>query len=132
MGEVIENERIKINGVPKIIVGIIVSFGLTIVFLLIYSMLLTYTDLRDNTIPIVVIGINTIAILIGSSIATIKLKKNGIFHGAIIGILYMGILYLISSIFRFQFEINMYSIFMLALGVVAGAIGGILGVNIKQ
>jgi len=49
----------------------------------------------------------------------------------IIGGVYIFILYLISSILSTQFSLNMYSVIMMVIGIIAGAIGGIVGVNLK-
>ena len=49
----------------------------------------------------------------------------------IVGGIYIFILYMISSILSAQFSLNMYSIFMMVIGIIAGAIGGIVGVNLK-
>ena len=63
---------------------------------------------------------------------TIKIKKNGIVYGGIIGIIYIIGLYIISSIVTTGFSLNMYSIIMIILSILAGMIGGIVGVNIKK
>ena len=63
------------------------------------------------------------SILIGSSIATKKLKKNGLLNGAIIGILYILIIYLISSILNSNFAINLVSLIMIGIGLVGGVLG---------
>ena len=76
-----------------------------------------------------IILITALSILIGSSIANIKLKKNGLINGAIIGGIYMLIIYLISTILNWKFGLNLQSIIMMVVGVIFGILGGILGVN---
>ena len=58
-------------------------------------------------------------------------KKNGILNGGIIGPIYMLLIYLTSSILYSGFMLNVYSIFMLVIGIAAGMIGGVVGVNLK-
>ncbi len=48
----------------KILKGIIISIILTFILLLIYAALLTYTELGENTIEPVVIGITAVSIFI--------------------------------------------------------------------
>ena len=43
----------------------------------------------------------------------------------------MFLLYIISSIVQTGFSLNMYSIVMIIASIIAGMIGGIMGVNIK-
>lgn len=129
------NEKIESlnidNNIKVIIKGSIISFISLLIFLLIFSILLTYTNLEESTIPIATIIINTISILIGSSIATIYIKKNGIINGIVIGFIYMLLIYLISGILNSDFALPLQSILIILFGIIAGGIGGIIGVNIK-
>ena len=113
----------------QILKGIGISFVSTITFLVIFAIILTYTQVAENTINPVIILITALSILIGSSIANIKLKKNGLINGAIIGGIYMLIIYLISSILNWKFGLNLQSLIMIVVGVIFGILGGILGVN---
>lgn len=112
--------------------GIIISFFSTLIILFLFSIILTYTNIAESVIPVVIIIATIISILIGSSITTIKIKKNGILNGGIIGFIYILGIYLISSIAQVGFSLNMYSIIMIILSILAGMIGGIVGVNIKK
>ncbi len=119
------------NYIIRMSTGIAISVVLTLVLLFVFSIILAYTNTSEATIVPVIIGITGISILSGSSIATSKIKKKGIINGMIIGGVYILILYLISSILSAQFGLNMYSIIMMIIGIIAGAIGGIVGVNLK-
>lgn len=111
--------------------GVGISFISTVILLLIFSAILTYTKLQESTINPVIIVITAISILIGSSIGNIKIKKNGLINGGIIGGLYMLIIYLISSILNWKFGLNIQSILFILIGVIFGILGGIIGVNKK-
>jgi len=112
--------------------GIISSILITLILLFIFATVLTYSNIQESTIPIVTIVITAISIFIGSSISTIKISKNGILNGGIIGFIYIFLLYIISSIIQTGFSLNIYSIFMIIAAILAGMIGGIIGVNIKR
>lgn len=128
--EKIENLKID-NSIKIIIKGSVISFISLLILLFVFSMLLAYTSVEESIIPIATIIINTVSILIGSSIATIHLKKNGILNGLIIGIIYMLTIYLISGILNSDFSLEIQSILLIIFGVMSGGIGGIIGVNIK-
>lgn len=117
--------------VKNIFIGIGIAMLFTIVCLLIFSIVLTYTNISENTITPVIIVVTAISILIGSSIGNIKIKKNGILNGALVGGGYILILYLISSLLNVRFSLNMQSIIMIVVGVIFGILGGIIGVNRK-
>ena len=111
--------------------GIVISFLFTLCMLIIYSVLLVYTNLSEQTIRPVIITITGVSILIGSSLGTKKLTKNGLLSGGIIGASYILLLYLISSTVNSNFSINWVSIIMIIVGLIGGIFGGVIGVNTK-
>lgn len=111
------------NNFMNIFKGIVISFALTLILLLLFSIILTYTNINENTIAPVIIVITVVSILIGSSISTIKIRKNGIVNGGIIGLFYILSLYIISSLVQTGFSLNVYSIVMIILSIIAGMIG---------
>lgn len=117
--------------VKNIFKGIGISMIFTVVCLLIFSFVLTFTNISESTITPVIIVVTAISILIGSSLGNTKIKKNGILNGALVGGGYILILYLISSTLNVRFSLNMQSVIMIAVGVVFGILGGIIGVNKK-
>ena len=112
-----------------ILKGILISFLFTLCMLIIFSVLLVYTNLSEQTIRPVIITITGISILIGSSLGTRKLHKNGMISGGIIGGSYILLLYLISSTLNSNFSINWISIIMIIVGLIGGIFGGVIGVN---
>ena len=112
-----------------ILKGILISFLFTLCMLIIYSVLLVYTNLSEQTIRPVIITITGVSILIGSSLGTKKLHKNGMISGGIIGGSYILLLYLISSLISSNFSINWVSIVMIIVGLIGGVFGGVIGVN---
>ena len=110
------------NKFISIIKGVIISFLFTLILLTIFAALLVYTNLQELTIKPVIITVTGISILIGSSFATKKLKKNGLINGAIIGGTYIFILYIISSVLNASFRINLASLVMIAVGIFGGIV----------
>lgn len=109
--------------------GVGISFALTLIFLIIFSAILTFTNINENIINPVIIVITAISILIGSSIGNRKIKKNGLLNGALLGAIYMIIIYVISSLLNWKFGIGLESIIMILVGMAFGILGGIIGVN---
>lgn len=122
--QTIGNKTIK-----NIAKGVGIAFLSTLLLLLVFSIILTCTNVSENTITPVILIVTSISVLIGSSIGNIKIRKNGIINGGIIGGSYILLLYLVSSILNWRFGLNMQSIIMIVLGIVFGIIGGIIGVN---
>ena len=114
-----------------IIKGCTFAVVLSIILLTIFAVLLTYTDISESTIMPVILTITGISILIGGTISSRKIKKNGMFYGGIVGLIYIIILYLASSISTTGFSLSTNSFIMLIVGVITGIIGGIIGVNVS-
>lgn len=117
------------NNLIKIFKGLMCSFIITLISIFIFSAILTYTNISEKIIPIVIIILTFISILIGSMLSTKSISKNGMMNGAIIGGTYVILLYLISSLLNTGFALNIYTIVMIIAGIISGIIGGILGVN---
>ncbi len=117
------------NNIKRVIQGSIISIVITLLALVIFAGLLTYTSIAESTIPTVTIVITVVSILIGSSLSTSKVKKNGIINGILVGLIYIGFIYILSSIIDGNFALNLQSIIMFIGAIIAGAIGGIIGVN---
>ena len=90
-----------------------ISLLVTFILLIIFSAILTYTNISENTITPVILIITAISILIGSSIGNMNAQKNGILNGALVGGSYILILYFISSLLNWKFSLNLQSIIMI-------------------
>lgn len=130
MEEKFLNKEKTNKNMSRILKGSILSIIISAILLLIYAILLTYTTISENTMTAVLITISGISILIGSSISSFKIKKQGMLNGALVGLIYMLVLYLISSMLLTGFTINMSSIIMMMVGTLAGIVGGVIGVNL--
>lgn len=119
------------NFILEILKGVGIAMATTIILLLVFSIILTYTQIQENTINPVITIITALSILIGSSIGNTKIKKNGIINGGIIAGIYILIIYLISSILNWNFYLDLKSIIMIIVTIIFGILGGILGVNRK-
>ena len=123
------HQNVENNFFINIFKGVGIEFITTIILLLIFSAILTFTNINENVINPVIITATGISILIGSSIGNNKIKKNGLLNGALVGAIYILIIYIISSLLNWRFNLNMQSLIMIAVGMIFGMLGGIIGVN---
>ena len=126
------DEGSKTNNLIKILKGSIISIIISMVLLLILSIILAFTNVSENIIPTSIISIAALSILIGSILSTMNIKKNGLLNGAIVGGIYIIFIYLLSSIAITGFTFNIKTDIMLVASILAGVIGGIIGVNIHK
>lgn len=112
--------------------GVAISYIFTFISFLIFAILLSTTNISDTYIPGVICIISIMSILIGSANCTKKANSQGLVWGSIVGLIYSTILYLISSLLFVGFSMNLYSFYLIALSILFGAIGGIVGINLKR
>ena len=122
----------KNKSIVNLIRGTVISILLTLIFLMVYAALLSYTNISEDTMTPVILVITGVCILIGSSISSINLKKQGMINGGLVGLIYVLFLYIISSIFLSGFALTSKTIWMIIIGIVTGMIGGIIGINMRH
>ena len=120
---------IESNNLTSILKGVAISLVTTFILLVIFAAILTFTNVQENAIVPVVIVITGVSLLIGSTIGNRKIRKNGLINGALVGLIYILILYLISSILNGNFLLNMKSIIMIIVAMIFGILGGVIAVN---
>ena len=98
-----EESEIK-KKVMAITKGCLFAIIFSIILLTIYALLLVNTTISENTMMPVVLTITGVSILIGGTISSRKIKKNGLIYGGIVGLVYVLALYLASSIAIVGFE----------------------------
>jgi putative membrane protein (TIGR04086 family) len=112
--------------------GIMVSFLFTIPIFALFAVILTYTSFPQKLINPVVIVTTIVSIFAAGFIATGRLKQKGWLNGGLTGFVYMLVLYFLSSIMFNDFSIDRYVITMAVIGILTGAIGGILGCGTRS
>lgn len=113
-----------------ILKGLSLSYIITIITMLILSILLTYTSLKESVIPVLNTIIMIGSIVLGSIYLTSKVKNKGWLNGMIIGLLYFLVLLLLNKIIIKEPEQGLYLFYKLLISVVTGIIGGMIGINL--
>lgn len=131
MNKLMENNKIEIRSIEIIGKGVLLALISTIILLIIFSAILTYTGIPESLSSTAIIILSAISILIASQITARKIKKNGILNGGLIGAIYIIIIYLISSIISGNFALGLKAVIMIVASIIAGMLGGIIGVNMK-
>ena len=130
--KIVDITKDKNRNAINILKGSIISILLTLILLTIYSALLSFTNISENTMTPVVLVMTGISILIGSSMSSINIKKQGMLNGGLVGLIYMLFIYTLSSIFLVGFELNLNCILMIIIGIITGMLGGNIGVNLSK
>ena len=108
------------------------ALGLTVAVLVFASLLLTYTPVSEMLIPTIAILAAVLSAMTAGLVASRSVKSRGWLTGMLAGILYSIILYTFSFLASDGFHFSAYIIIMSVISMFAGAIGGILGINLPN
>ncbi len=111
-------------------ISLALSFLVAVVLLSLTACIFAYTSINDRYLQTFVFACVMLSVLVGSTMLSKKIKEKGLLMGAIFGILYVLIVYLFTSLAYTGFFISNTLGIYLAVAVLSGVIGGVIGVNI--
>ncbi len=109
--------------------SLLLAYTITLVLILIFSLLLTFTSLSESKIPLLNTVVMILSIASGSIYGAKNIKEKGFIVGGVIGIVYYLILLLVNLLFSNSLSFDVFSITRLLLASVIGVIGGMIGIN---
>ncbi|AOY76943.1 TIGR04086 family membrane protein [Clostridium formicaceticum] len=111
--------------------GLVRGYIISLALFLLGAILITYTGLGENIIPVLTSVIMIVSIAYAAIYVAIHIKQKGWLHGGLIGILYIFILILLSKAFVTGYIVDRIAYFRIFISMVAGVIGGMIGINMK-
>jgi putative membrane protein (TIGR04086 family) len=111
--------------------GLIRAYVLSLILFMVSGLLITYTNIGENIYPVFTSVVLIASIAYAAIYVAVKLGARGWLHGAAMGLIYITILVLLSRLFIDGYIIDRYVLYRYAISLVTGAIGGMIGINIK-
>ena len=111
--------------------GMAVAFAITCIIFIGFGILLTYTDVSEERLPLVSLVCTAISTAAAGYDWAACMRKRGILWGLAAGAVYTILLYLIISLASGAFTLALSAVMTLLVAFAGGAVGGILGVNRK-
>lgn len=121
------NKHFFLDIIRTTIIAVIISLVLVLVFALIVNLV----EVGEKVILPVNQAIKVISIL-ASCFVGFKENKQGAFKGALSGLCYTLLSVLVFGLISKEISFNLMKLIDVSLGIVAGAISGILSVNIRK
>lgn len=115
--------------VINIFKGLGYAYIFTLIVILIYNALLTFTKLSADNTGLVVSIIMTFGSAFGGFYACKQIKEKGLIYGLLEGLLYIGFLVILVFLAKENFAFEVSVLYSVVLTTLAGGIGGIIGVN---
>ncbi len=116
---------------PGFLKAVLTACAFTLVVFFVCALLLTYTGLPEGAIPFIVIMTLVLSVLIAGIVNAGAAGRYGYLYGGLAGLLYVLLLYLVSLLIAGSFHFSSYILILLVIGLLGGAAGGIVGINLK-
>ena len=111
--------------------GLLRGYIVSLILFSITAVLILYTGLSEGIIPMATSIIMILSIGYGGIYVAAHIRKRGWLHGAMMGLVYTLILIVLSKIFIIDYSMNLVGYYKIILNAITGAIGGMVGINIK-
>lgn len=109
--------------------GLGYAYIFTLMVVLIYNALLTFTEVSSDNTGLVISIIITFGAAFGGFYACKQIKEKGLLYGLLEGLLYIIFLIVLVFLAKESFSFEMSILYNVILTTIAGGIGGIIGVN---
>lgn len=111
--------------------GLLFALLFTVVVFLVSAILLSYTSLPEDAIPVISTATKLIGALVAGFVPAKRSGNRGIITGAVSGLLYILIIVITAALTTQEQFFGMNVLTTALLCVLSGALGGIFGVNLR-
>lgn len=125
-----DNRRDNKLRMSIILKSVSIGYGFSLLCFLLLAAVVTFTKLSEAVVPMVTQGIVVIGLTISGAVAAMRAKSRGWLYGILCGMLFIGIMLIVSSIAVQDFTFDKYVFSRVILGVAVGTIGGMIGINL--
>lgn len=120
---------------PIIVMPMLAGLAYALIWLaagaLLLSLLLHLTDMKESELGTYAMIVHGCSSLAGGFTCGKRSFRRGWYNGALLGVLY-GIIVIIVSFLAVNASISLHSLLMLGVVLLAGALGGMVGVNMSR
>lgn len=112
----------------SVFTGLLYTFGLVLIGSLFTAMLISFTNMRESTLPYFTYAINVASLLLGGFITGRRCGGKGWYYGGLTGLAYFLLVILIGFL-GFDMPMKLVTLVYLAVAFLVSAVGGVFGVN---
>ncbi len=121
-----------IKGIFSALKGMIGGYVILVICFAILAVVYTYTPFSAGLITHFVTGITAVSMLFCGIVTSRYITCFGWLHGAASGFMYSTVRCLVGALLLTGFKLGTDALSSIALGMLFGAAGGILGINLKK
>ncbi|MDF2670320.1 MAG: hypothetical protein K0R67_2626 [Paenibacillus sp.] len=128
MNSITKVPRLRITS--PLLSGLVNATVCLLIGMVVLSMFLAWTDMKEQSLSAWVYIIHAIASAIGGLGSGKRAEQKGWYHGGLAGAIY-GVIILLAGFLGFDAHFGAQTFALLALSFACGALGGMVGVNRK-
>jgi putative membrane protein (TIGR04086 family) len=111
--------------------GLMAALVFMLLGTLMTSILMLATNLQESSLYSYTMSIHGVAMLIGGMVAGKRSGTKGWYHGGLLGAVYAFIVWTIGFL-AYDAGITEQTLYLAVLSFISGALGGMLGINLKK
>lgn len=111
--------------------GLLVSLICMAAATMIASAIFKFTGVKESAMTTAVYIIHSVSLFIGGIAAGLRANRRGWYYGGMMGIMYSVIIILIGFL-SYDAALTTYTLILFLLSFAAGALGGMIGVNLHR
>lgn len=120
------------KGLSSLAKGTVFAYFITLVVFIIYGALLTYTNMTEENLQMVVMITTVFSVLISGFISARGVSSKGLLFGMLAGAIYAIIMIMIGFCVLPVINFNLKLLMIFILSICSGGVGGIVGINLKR
>ena len=118
--------------IGNVISGVLVAYAITCIVFIGYAILLTYTNITENNISLIVTITSILSVIVAGFDAAKDAPGKGWLWGMIAGFIYSIILICIMTWVQREFRLDSRAVTLFILSIAGGGLGGVIGINLKR
>ena len=119
----------KLKGILK---SVTVSYGVALILLSVFAFVLTYSPMPDSAVMPAVTVVTIVSVTLCGIWCARGQDRLGYLFGGIGGLVYVILLVMFATLILNDYSFSTSFLTLLALGVLCGAFGGMIGINIRN
>ena len=116
----------------KILVGVAISFLLSLVLLAGLTALVYFSDFDDSMVSVFVLCVSVISVFVGAFVLAKNIQAGGLLNGLVLGLVYCIALFLLSFAVDGGVELGVANLTRVAVILASAMLGGVLGINTQD
>jgi len=125
------NEESK-SQIKQLAFGVMWGYAITCIVFLAYAMLITYTQMSERNLPMVIAVTTLLSVMVAGFDAAKGAAQRGWLWGMGAGFIYVAVLGIIMVILLPGFFVDGRTVTVTVLSIAGGGLGGILGINLRR